>query len=169
MRSIYTRRSIRKYQDKKVSEEDLKRVLKAGMFAPSAGNQQPWEFIVLNDQEIINKIAKVHPYSSPLVNAQLGIVVCGNTSQLKYDEFWQQDCSAAIENILLEADSINLGTCWMGVYPVEKLVASIKKILALPEHVEPFGIISIGYPAEQKQQPNRFNEQIIHYNQYNHR
>lgn len=166
MRSIYTRRSIRKYKDKKVSEEDLKKLLKAAMYAPSAGNQQPWEFIVLNDEQIINDISKVHPYSSPLVNAKLGIVVCGNTSQLKYDEFWEQDCSAAIQNILLEADSINLGTCWMGVYPVEKLVESIEKILELPEHIKPFGIISIGYPDEHKHQPDRFNEQIIHYNKY---
>lgn len=166
MKAIFERRSIRKYTGEKISEEKIKKLLQAAMAAPSAGNQQPWEFIVIRDREMMNKITEVHPYSSMLKEADVAIVVCGDEKREKYKGFWVQDCSAATQNILLAAQDLGLGAVWLGVYPDEKRVKSIKELLGIPEHVQTLSIVSLGYPVEKKDPANRYDEAKIHYERW---
>jgi nitroreductase len=166
MNSIFNRRSIRKYTTKKVSDDIVKELLKAGMSAPSAANEQPWEFIVVRDESVLQRIIDVHGYASMLKEADVAIVVCGDKNRDKVEGFWVQDCSAATENILIEAQELGLGAVWLGVYPLEERAKPIKNILKLPESIIPLSIISIGYPAEHKEPSNRYDESRIHYNKW---
>lgn len=166
MDAILNRKSIRKYKDTKVSDEVVEELLRAGMAAPSAGNEQPWEFVVLRDKEIMKKITEVHPYSKMLLNTDVAIVVCGDESKEVFKGFWVQDCSAATENILVAAEDKGLGAVWLGVYPMHDRVDAIKEILNLPAGVIPLSIIPVGYPDEQRAAVNRFNNDRIHYDRW---
>lgn len=166
MKEIFERRSIRKYTNQKISDRDLKELLKAAMAAPSAGNQQPWEFIVVTDRGILNNITKFHPYSQMLRESALAIIVCADLARERHTGYWVQDCAAATENILIEAKHLGLGSVWLGVYPREDRVTGIKKLFNLPEKVIPLSIVSIGYPAEEKGPSNRYDESRIHINKW---
>lgn len=166
MDAILNRKSIRKYKDIKVSDEVVEALLKAGMAAPSAVNEQPWEFIVLRDKEIMKKITEVHPYSKMLLNTDVAIVVCGDKSKELVKDFWVLDCSASAENILLAAEDMGLGAVWLGVYPLDERVQAIKKLLNLPISVIPLTIIPIGYPDEERKPVDRFNTTRIHYDRW---
>jgi len=161
MEAILTRRSIRKYTDKQVSKELEKKLLEAAMAAPSAHNGQPWHFIVIRDRETLNKIPEYHGYSKMLKGASLAIVVCGD-HELQKTDFWIHDCSAATENILIATHSLGLGAVWLGVHPSLELIKGVKEHLGIPDHVTPLGIISIGYPAEEKPPGNRYNPDRVH-------
>lgn len=159
---IMRRRSIRKYEEKPVADHLVEELLRAAMAAPSAGNQQPWEFVVIRDKEIMKKVQEFHPYSSMLNNCDVAIAVCGNLSKERFKDYWVQDCSAATENILLAAQSMGLGTVWLGIYPVAERVEGMKKLLELPNDVMPLSLIPIGYSAEKKEDVDRFNKECIH-------
>jgi len=147
LEAIFTRRSIRAYTSEPVSEEDLKVILEAAMNAPSASNRQPWHFIVVM-----------------LAQAPLAIVVCGDTKVSS--SYWQQDCSAATENILLAARALGLGTVWLGVYPREDRVRGISRLFQLPAHVKPLAVIAVGHPAEEKGRVDRWQEEKVHRNRW---
>ncbi|MCF8011213.1 MAG: nitroreductase family protein [Clostridiales bacterium] len=162
MKAILERRSIRKYQDKKIPDKELKKLLQAAMAAPSAGNQQPWEFIVLRDKGNLENIIKFHPRATMLKTADAAIVVCGNEQKETHKGFWVQDCSAATENILIAAQESGIGAVWLGIYPREERVKGLQELLNLPEYVYPLCVISLGYPAEEKEPSNRYDETRIH-------
>lgn len=166
MDAILNRKSIRKYKDIKVSDEIVEELLKAAMAAPSAGNEQPWEFIVLRDKSIMKKITEIHPYSKMLLNTDVAIVVCGDEAKEVFKGYWVQDCSAATENILLAAEDNGLGAVWLGVYPLEDRVEAVKELLNLPASVIPLSIIPVGYPDEDKKPADRFNKARIHYDRW---
>ncbi len=158
---IFTRRSIRRYTGEPVAEDDLKTILEAGMNAPSANNSQPWHFIVVDEREKLNAIMGVHPYSRMLAEAPLAIVVCGNPAISK---FWQQDCAAATQNILLTARALNLGTVWLGVYPDEQRAASVAALFGVPDDIKAMCILAVGHPAEHKGRVERYDAGKIHKN-----
>lgn len=160
--TILNRRSIRKYKDIEISDDDIYDLLKAAMAAPSAGNAQEWDFIVVKDKSIIEKITEIHPYSKMLLNSSAAIVVCGDTSREVFEGFWVQDCSAATENILLAAQSKGLGAVWLGIYPLPDRISGIKALLNLPDTVIPLSIVSVGYPDEAKPASHRFDKSKIH-------
>jgi nitroreductase len=164
MKSIFNRRSIRKYTSQPVTDSQIQQMLKAAMAAPSAGNEQPWEFVVLRDRTILNAIPKFHPYSLMLYEASVAILVCGDMGREKYSGYWVQDCAAATENMLLAAVELGLGAVWLGVYPTEERVTALRKLLHIPETAVPFSLVSIGYPAEQQNPSDRFDTSRIHYN-----
>ena len=166
MKSILNRRSIRKYTSRAVEESKIEQLLKAAMAAPSAGNEQPWEFVVVRDRTTLNAIPKIHPYSLMLYEASVAILVCGDLSREKYSGYWVQDCAAATENMLLAAVELGLGAVWLGVYPAEERVSEIRKLLNIPETVVPFSLVSIGYPAEQHEPTDRFDPSRIHYDKW---
>ena len=166
MKSILNRRSIRKYTSRAVEDSKIQQLLKAAMAAPSAGNEQPWEFVVLRDRKILNAIPKIHPYSLMLYEASVAVLVCGDLSREKYSGYWVQDCAAATENMLLAAVEQGLGAVWLGVYPIEERVCEMRKLLNIPETVVPFSLVSIGYPAEQPGPSDRFNPSRIHYDKW---
>jgi len=166
VKEIFKRRSIRKYSKLPISDSDIENLLRAAMAAPSAGNQQPWEFILIKDKNILADITKVHPYSQMLKEAQLAIVVCADLDKEKLSGYWVQDCSAATENILIESQYLGLGSVWLGVYPREDRVKGIKELLNLPVRVLPLSIVSLGYPAEKKEPSNRYDKSRIHINKW---
>jgi nitroreductase len=166
LEAIYTRRSIRKYGTAPISQKDIDLILKAAMYAPSAHNYQPWQFIVIHNKSILNAIRKIHPYADMLKNAGLAIVVCGDYTLDKHIGYLVQACSAATQNILLAAHGLDLGAVWLGVYPRENRIKRIAKLLSLPKDLVPISIVSIGIPAEQKEIKDRFKTERIHLNNW---
>ena len=164
--AIFTRRSIRKYTDKQVSTEIIEKILKAAMYAPSANNYQPWQFVVVNDRKILNEIPNVHPYSKMLYTASLAILICGDENYEKLPGYNAVNCSAATQNLLLAAHACGLGTCWLGVYPREERMSEIKGFFKLPDNIIPISLIAVGYPDEIKETPERFIPSRIHYNSW---
>lgn len=167
MKEIFARRSIRAYTDQKVERDKVERLLRAAMVAPSAKNQQPWEFLVIEDRAVLDKLINTSPYTSPVGRAPLAIVMLGNTTDLKAPGYWVQDCSAATQNVLLEATSLGLGACWMGIHSNPEAEAYVRALFDLPEHIEPFALVSIGYPdREFKDRPTRYKPKKVHYGEY---
>ena len=162
MNSIFKRVSIRKYQDKPVEQEKIERMLRAAMAAPSACNQQPWEFYVATDKEVIGKLADSSPFAGCAKNAPVVFVPCYR-KECQVPEFAQIDMSAAVENLLLEAEELGLGAVWMGVAPREERMKAVGEILSIPENLAVFAMISCGYPAEEKAQQDRYEECRVHY------
>jgi len=164
IQTIFKRRSIRKYTADSISEQDIKVLLEAAMSAPSAGNSQPWHFVVLTDRQTLDALAKVHTYGKMLFKAPLCIAVCGDSSRSHHH--WVQDCSAATENLLLAATALGLGAVWLGVYPEEDRTAAIRQVLRIPEDIFPLNLISIGHPAEEKEPRTQYNEGRVHHEQW---
>jgi len=166
MNAIFTRRSIRKYTDRQIDSELIKLILKAGMYAPSAKNLQPWKFLIITDRSILNKIPQVHPYANMIREASVGILVCADLNIQSNKNYCAEDCSASTQNILLAAHANGIGAVWLGVYPREKRIEGLKELLQLPENILPISLISLGYPDEIKEDPKRYDESKIHYNMW---
>jgi len=166
VKEIFERRSIRRYLRSPIPDDDIEKLLKAAMAAPSAGNQQPWEFIIIKDKKMMAGITRFHPFSQMLKEAPLAIVVCADLDKEKHSGYWVQDCSAATENILIEAQHLGFGAVWLGVYPVEDRVDGLKRLLGLPVRVIPLSIVSLGYPAEKKEPSNRYDRSRVHLNKW---
>ncbi len=164
--TIYKRRSIRDYLDKPVDRETIITLLKAATAAPTAINCQPWEFVVVDGSKLdeLKNEFKFARYNEP--NA---IIVCGNMQLARKgieQEFWIQDCSAAVENILLAATSLGLGSIWIGVYPIENRIRLLRKIFNISEYVIPLNIVYFGYPAVEKEPRTRYNEKRVYWQEY---
>jgi nitroreductase len=164
--TILTRRSIRKFKNTPVCEKDIEDLLKAAMAAPSAGNSQCWEFIIINDRKILDEIPKIHPYAQTVLESPVAILVCADLTREKYAGRWILDCSAATQNILLAVHAKGLGAVWVGIHPDEKRINDINELLNLPVHIRPVSLIPIGYPDETKPPSNRFDKNKIHYNKF---
>ena len=136
------------------------------MNAPSAHNQQPWRFVIINDRERLSQITDFHPYSQSLKQAPAAILVCCDMKHLKSVDFWEQDCSAATQNILLEIDSKGLGGLWMGVYPKEDYVNNFRKLLDIPDEIMPFSLIAVGHKDEEKKSNDLYEEERVHVNNW---
>ncbi|MBC2722400.1 MAG: nitroreductase family protein [Desulfosporosinus sp.] len=166
MQTIMTRRSVRKYFDQPIGEDQVQWMLRAAMNAPSAGNEQPWEFVVITDKDNLSKVPEFHPYSKMLLGATVAILVVADPTKVKYEEelqqLWIQDCSAATQNILLAAHSLGLGAVWLAVYPDPPRLNGMRKLFGIPEELVPFSIVSLGYPVELKQATDRFDNTRIH-------
>ena len=166
MEAIRTRRSIRKYEDKPISKEMVREILDAAMMAPSAGNAQPWQFVVVDDHKILDGMVDMHPHIKMVAQAQLGVVVCGDLGLEKFPGYWVQDCAAAMQNLLLAIHAQGLGAVWTGIYPMEDRVAAFKELFNMPEQVVPLGFVPIGWPAQQLNSTSRFKEDRVHYNSF---
>ena len=167
MDAILTRRSIRKFTPEPVADQVITELLAAAMSAPSAGNEQPWQFVVLKERRLLDKIPEFHPYSLMLREAPVAILVCGQPKIAKYDGlYWVQDCAAATENILLAAQTKGLGSVWLGVHPIEERVAGLRQLLGLPEEIVPFSLVPIGHPAEQKPPAGRYDAARVHHDRW---
>lgn len=169
--TIFERTSVRSYLDKPVTREQVELLLKAAMAAPSARNAQPWEFVVIQDRETLNKFADLGHNAHMLAQAPLAIVVCADLNKdfpiEKGRGYWIQDCAAATQNIMLQAVELGLGSVWIGTYPKDVMIAPTKEILNLPENIMPFSIISIGYPDGETTPKNKFDKEKIHYEKWN--
>ena len=162
MNAIFTRTSTRQFESRPVESKYIIKILRAAMAAPSAMNQQPWEFYVITDKDIISRLSQVSPYSKPAANAPVVIVPCWNTDNLKAPLMVQIDMSLAVENILLEAAYLGLGAVMLGIAPIPELMQAVAEILKLPENFKPFTIIPVGYPVNKHPQEDRYEPSRIH-------
>lgn len=168
LNNIYNRKSVRTYTDDEISKEDLLKIVKAGMCAPSACNFQPWEFIIIRDSETLEDMGKIHKYSKMFKNAKAGIIVLGDLNKTIKDEkeFWVQDCAAVTENILLSASALGIGSVWTGIYPVDVRITALKKYFKLPDHICPFSLIALGYPDNENEVKDKMDENKIHWEKW---
>lgn len=162
LEEIRKRRSIRKYKDLPVSEQQLEALLRSGMQAPSARNLQPWVFITSRNRELMKRVPEVHPYSGMVPHAGALILVSGNTEVQPEIGYILEDCSASVQNILLEAVHQQLGAVWLGVYPREERVNGISRLFHLPKHIIPVALVSVGVPGEEKDFEDRFDPAKVH-------
>ncbi len=163
---VLARRSIRAYTAAPVGDDHVEALLRAAMAAPSAGNQQPWRFIAIRDAETLRAVPSVHPYAAMLEHAPLALVVCGVEDDLRWPRFWVQDCAAATQNILIEAQILGLGAVWLGVYPLEERVQGLRELLGVPEEVIPFAVVPVGHAAKHKPPADRYDPRRVHFERW---
>jgi len=162
--AIYNRKSVRSFiKDRPVSDEDVQSLIKAGMSAPSGKDTRPWEFVIINDRAILDKMAEELPTAKMLSQAPMAIVVCGDTIRSSY---WYLDCSAATENILLAAEAMDLGGVWTAAYPYRDRMATVIKHTNMPAQVLPLVVIPIGYPMGNHSVKDKYDEKKIHMNKW---
>lgn len=166
MEAILTRRSIRKYAPNPVPDTIVKQLLQAAMSAPSAGNEQPWQFVVITERSLREEIAGFHPYAGMLREAPLAILVCGDLDLQQFKGNWVLDCAAATQNLLLAAHALGLGAVWVGVYPETERMEDLKKLLHLPQHIIPLALVPVGYPAESPPPEDRYDTTRVRYNRW---
>ncbi|NLW16164.1 MAG: nitroreductase family protein [Firmicutes bacterium] len=159
---LHQRRSIRKFTEQPVSKEQIQRLLGAAMAAPTAHNRQHWHFVAVTKRELLDQLSEVHQYAKMLKQATLCIAVCGDRTHM----FWEQDCAAATQNILLAATALGLGSVWLGIHPKPEAVQNVRRLLAIPDPYVPLSLIAIGHPAEEKAPAERYDENKIHYEQW---
>lgn len=167
MTTIRTRRSVRKFTDKPVDEQTVRELLGAAMSAPSAGNEQPWEFIVVRDKELLKKIGDINEYAGYAHKAPVSILTCGNLKYSKFksathEGYWVEDVSAATQNLLLAAHALGLGAVWTGIHPFEDRMAGFKQLFRLPQEVLPLALVVVGYPASTLKPVDRYKQERVH-------
>ena len=162
--ALLKRRSCRSFLDKEIDKTIIKELMEAAMSGTSACNKKPWKFYIVSNKDKMEKLrfaGRSFNFNSPL-----HIVVCGDTSKAvttKVEDFWIQDCSSSIENILLMATSLGLGTCWCGIFPIEERINKVKEILQLDDHIIPLGLIHVGYPDNELEERTQYDETNIIY------
>ncbi len=164
--AIKNRRSVRSFTDKIVRNKDINIMLDCAMSAPTARNQQSWRFIVIDDIEILNDISLKMQHGKMCKSANKAIIVCSVVENEMQELYWQQDCSAATQNILLSATELGIGSVWVAIHPRESKINYISKLLKLPSNVKPLSLIALGYAQEHQELTNRFDEDKIKYNKW---
>ena len=164
MDTMFRRVSVREFDDEPLEPKTMKKLMRAAMTAPSAGNQQPWEFYLVTDAEKRGKLAACSKFAGPAENAPLVIVACSRNRGMRHGEYVIQDMSACVENILLEAVELGLGAVWLGIAPREGRMELVRNVLNIPAHLDPFALIAVGHPAgEVPEQKNRFEIDRVHF------
>lgn len=161
--AILKRRSIRRFIEAEISDEIIQKLLNSAMAAPSACNKRPWEFYVIKNKDLQKQLRSVSTYSK--MKSALMIIVAGNDKRSlnhRVNDFWIQDCAAAVENILLCATELGIGSCWCGLFPMVSPVKRVKEILSLEEHIIPMALINLGYPDEHPEPRTQYEEKRIH-------
>lgn len=162
MQEIYVRRSIRKYLDKEISDEDIKKILKAGMNAPTARNLKPYEFVVVRNKETLAKLSEMKKNAYFAKDSNVTIVLLAK----ELSDYWQQDLGAVSENMLLEATRLGIGSCWVGITPNQDYENYVRGVLGIPQEVRVFSLMTLGYPGEVKQPNDNYYEEKVHYEKY---
>ena len=166
MNAIFQRASVRSFDGRKVETEKIELLMKAAMAAPSACNQQPWEFVVVTDPVILKELSACSPYSGCIGQAPLGIAVCMRTEGLRALDYTQIDASAAAENILLEAVELGLGAVWLGIAPGPERMGAVRQAIHAPKTIQPFCLIACGYPNQPVAPADRYDPSRVHYEKW---
>ena len=168
--NIMTRTSVRAYKNREIESDKIEIMLNAAMAAPTAGNKQPWTFIVIKDRKTLTTISDNMRTMRMAKDAPIAIVVCGDMKKT-FDgnglDYWVEDTSAATENLLLAAHALGLGAVWCGIYPLPERVKFLQELLKLPDDIIPLNVIPIGYPAEAPAPKNKWKPELIHYDIWN--
>lgn len=162
MDSIFHRRSIRQHTDEPVSDEQVQEILKAGMAAPSAVNGRPWEFYVVRNEEMKKKLAEVSPYARSAALAPVVIVPVYHTD-CTAPEYAQIDMGICIENMMLMADELGLGSVCLGIAPEKDRMETVKALLQLPEKTECFALLPVGHPRSEPAPKETWDPGRVHY------
>ena len=163
--AIFTRRSVRAYTGVPVSDDDLHDILRAGFSAPTCANFRPWQFVVVRERATLEAVCRVQG-SRFMLQAGCGIVVCGDKTIHENEYYLNQDCCAAIENMLLLAHGLGLGGLWMGLNPHEEKAEHLRRVLQLPDEVLPMAFLAIGEPAEHREAQDRYNAERVHFDHW---
>jgi nitroreductase len=164
--AIMTRRSIRKYTGQPISEMELTTIIKAGCSAPSAMNHQPWHFVVVREKSNLASVVKIHHYAQMVTQAGCCVIVCGDKEKQSATGFLIEDCSAAIQNMLLTAHGLGLGAVWCGLYPNTSLTKPMANLLHIPETVILVGLVAIGHKDEDKGPEDRYDPSKVHHERW---
>lgn len=160
--SVYTRSSIRRYKDQPVEREKIAEMLRAAMQAPSAANQQPWEFYVVSDRKILEELSNASPFAKMTKDAPCAIV-SAYRKDCRIPAYAEIDMSIAMENLWLRCSELGLGGVWLGIAPLEERMEKVERILNMPDHLRAFAVFPFGYPDEERKQADRFEEARIHF------
>ena len=163
LEAIRSRRSIRQFTDQPVSEGEIESLLSAAMAAPSANARYPWEFVVVRDPELRRQLAGVHQFSGMCAQAPVVFVPCGDESR---SDYWIEDCSAATENLLLQARALGLGGVWVGIRPRPERERKVKEILSIPDPLRVLCLVPVGHPAEERPPHGGFDRDKVHWDRY---
>lgn len=167
LQSIMTRRSIRVFKNKPIPEDLMRKLLEAAMNAPSAADARPWHFVVVEDQEKLNALARdVDEDNEMLKQAGAAILICGDESLEEISGFWPQDCSCAGQNIQLAAHDLGLGAIWLAIYSIPSRTNPCRKILGIPDNLTPFALLPLGYPDEKLPPEYRYDEKRVHWDHW---
>lgn len=166
---IMTRTSVRSYSGKAVKKVTVDTLLRAAMAAPTAGNKQPWRFVVVNNRQTLRTIGEEYGSMKMAAEAPVAVIMCGEPAATFPGEgvgYWIQDVSAATENLLLAAHAMGLGAVWCGIYPIQERVDKFRSILSLPEDIIPMACVCVGYPEGESTPKDKWNPEYIHYNKW---
>ena len=173
MQAILTRRSVRRFiPNKPISKETLLKIIKAGQYAPSAHNKQPWEFLVVEDKKFLEDLPNYQQWTTFAKYGSVAIFILADMEQgyNREGENWnfaEIDCSLAIQNMTLAAHDQGLGSTICGISPMPETIQKFKQLLDLPGHIHPVALLILGHPeGEPKQPETRFNESKIHWDKY---
>lgn len=163
MNSIFQRTSVREFDCRPVEKEKLEQILRAAMQAPSAGNQQPWEFYVVQDPVKIQLLSQTSPYAGCAKNAPVCLVPCYRKEGLRHAAYADIDMSACCENILIEAVELGLGAVWLGIAPLQERMSAVSQVLQIPDSLAAFAILPVGYPLVQSAPKERYETKRVHW------
>lgn len=165
---IFNRRSVRKFTPEKIDHQLIIDILHAAMAAPSANATDPWRFVVVENPDQLAKMADIFPYGKMLKSAAAAIIVCGDITKAnrQMESYLLQDCSASVENILIAARALNIGSCWIGTHPNEDRMNGIREFLELPKEIIPVATIALGRAVEWPQARTRYQESFVHFEKW---
>ena len=166
LKTIKQRRSIRSFNDKTISKDDMRTILDCAMSAPSARNQQGWRFVIVDDKTILKKISEGIEHGKMCKDASHAIVVCYEVYDEIAELYWEQDASAATQNILLSAAALGIGSVWIAVHPRAKKIEFVKKQFNLPKSIKPLCIVALGYKDDFLKEVDRFDAKKVYYNNW---
>ncbi len=170
LKAIATRKSVREFTNQKVSQDDIKKILSAGMSGPSCVNTRQWSFVVVTDKDMLNKMADANGRpAQPLRNAAFGILVCGDLERTfdQAPDYWIIDASIACQNMILAAHDMGIGSVWLGTYPQESRVKAQSTLFELPDTIIPHSIIAFGYATnEQLEERDLYEENRVHFEKW---
>lgn len=159
LKAIRKRRSIRRYKEKPVAKKKLRKVLEAARWAPSSGNNQPWEFIVIRDQEVRDKIAEEATYGDFISDAPVSVAFITDPEE---SHLHKVDGALATQNFQLAAWALGLGTCWIGTMNREK----VKSLLEIPKRKHLLTVLPLGYPAGKGKSKRKKLDEITYAGKY---
>lgn len=153
LEAIYSRKSVRKYSDRRISDQDLHAILLAGMSGPSCVNARDWTFLVVRDKQMLSRMAGANGNpAKPLLGADVGILICGDLDRAfpPARDYWVIDGAIAAQNMSLAAHALGIGSVWLGTWPQMERVKKQAELFCLPEHIIPHSILALGYPAAEE-------------------
>ncbi|MBZ0242875.1 MAG: nitroreductase family protein [Bacteroidales bacterium] len=166
LETIFKRRSIRKFKDEALLDEEIGMLIQCAMAAPSANNLKAWHFVVITQRERLDQLAEIHPHGKMLKQAPAALLICGDSLRQPTIGYLLLDCAAATQNLLLAATALKIGSVWLGIYPREQRMNDIKVLLNIPENIVPVALVALGYADEKKAANDPWSPEKIHYNKW---